>query len=422
MTGVLQRSSSVPPFDDAARDRSRSPRQGKPWLFWRGKRATQSKTDGQKKLVELCPEAQTATGVVETEHAAPEDNMHLWAQGSGRADTARIKELMEQMSVADLEKRKMTAAFRCNKNQVEKKMQAELRAKKFPAEVIEAVIKDIGCMHHYRKMDSHFDHEVTRTNQRGKSQLYQYGIWLGEDANNSNIVDVAAWCITAFFRKGSPGPATKNELEGLKEFMEQELRGDILDMHRVDHMPDRAPALQNAWHFARLPPEQSMVAYARCKHNAQRQPALHEDDLINRMEIKEFIKYKTHFSFKCKRDALITKTEEELKAKSFPNDIIQAITAQLDEMESYKKIDEAFELHACDGKSHFYKLAVWCASAGPLGSEVAEMSMICTSASFRKVSDGPATKTEIEVLRDYLANESYTDVLRCYDPAALSDV
>jgi len=79
MTGVLQRSSSVPPFDDAARDRSRSPRQGKPWLFWRGKRATQSKSDGQKKLVELCPEAQTATGVVETEHAAPEDNMHLWA-------------------------------------------------------------------------------------------------------------------------------------------------------------------------------------------------------------------------------------------------------------------------------------------------------------------------------------------------------
>jgi len=347
--------------------------------------------------------------------------MHLWAQGSGRADTARVKDLMDRMSVADLEKRKMTTAFRCNMNHVAEKMRVEMTAKKFPPKVVDAVTKDIGCMHHYRKLDSHFDHEVSRTNQKGKSQLYQYGIWLAEDANNINMVDVAAWCITAFFRKGCPGPATKEELEGLKEFMEQELRGDILDMHHVDHWLNRAAALQSAWQFARLPPEQSMVAYARSKHNAQRQCALHEDDLIKQMEITEFIKYKTHFSFKCRRDSLIPKTKEELKAKSFPDDIIQAVTSHLDEMDAYKKIDEAFELHASDGKSHFYKLAVWCAAAGPNAPEVAEMSMICTSASFRKVSDGPATKTEIEVLRDYLARESYTDVLRCYDPSALSD-
>merc|ERR550514_1538129 len=226
----------------------------------------------------------------------------------------------------------MIASFKCPQDKVADKIRTEFKAKQFPEPVITAVTDGMGSLTFYDKIDSHFEH-TSNASKRGKSNLYQYAVWckLGEDG----LMEVSVWCITTNFRKGSEGAATKNEIEGLKQFMEQETRADVL---QIATRPRGAISDQVVRESAALPtPEESMIAYATTMQKARGTESMHEDELINRMEITGFQKYRTNSSFKCPKEDVTSKVQSEMKAKKFPQDVIDAVSAGLADMAFYKK-------------------------------------------------------------------------------------
>eukprot|EP00401_Gymnodinium_catenatum_P052648 CAMPEP_0117471734 /NCGR_PEP_ID=MMETSP0784-20121206/7883_1 /TAXON_ID=39447 /ORGANISM="" /LENGTH=380 /DNA_ID=CAMNT_0005265861 /DNA_START=15 /DNA_END=1157 /DNA_ORIENTATION=- len=372
-------------------DRSRSPRRGVLGLF----------TSGSK---------HKSPSVRRESEENPEEKMHKWAEKSGSVSASHVKELMDTMQIADFEKFKMVAVFKCPRSMVAEKIRLELGAKTFPEEVVAAVTDGMGEVSFYEKIDSHFEHE-SKTGAKGKSNLYQYAVW-GKACDDDHI-EVSVWCITTKFKKGSTGSTTKSQIEGLKQFMEQETRTDVLQI-----APSRKMIADGDVGGAAtgLSPKDSMVAYAKAMHAGVGNESLHEDELINRMEITGFEKYMMSSSFKCPKEVVAGKVTHELKAKKFPDHVIHSVVTGMPDMAYYKKMDEDFVVHANDGRSTFHKYAIWCSldHAGEM-----TVSMVCVAASFKKKSEGPVTKSEIEVLGGYLGKEACVDVLKVHAPDSL---
>lgn len=329
--------------------------------------------------------------------------MHQWAEKTQQTDSTRVKELLDNLEIADFEKYKMVAVFKCPREKVADKLRTEFKAKGFPDEVIKAVTEAMDGLKHYHKLDSNFDH-AGRTRQKGTSNLYQYAVWCKYDGEG--LMDVSVWCITTKFKKGSAGAATKGEIDGLKMFMEQETRTDVLHLARK---PQDSPG--------NLSPEESMINYAQDLYARHTGESVYEDDLINRMEITGFEKYYTNSSFRCERGGVVVKVQSELQAKKFPEEVITAVTQGLTDMTFYKKMDENFTVNAQDGRSNYYKFAIW--SAADPGDNEMDVSLMGIAANFKKKSEGALTKSEVEVLGCYLGQEAVADVLKVHAPHIL---
>lgn len=335
--------------------------------------------------------------------------MQKWAQSLGQLDESHIRETMDNMQIADFEKQKMVLVFKCPPEEVADKIKAEFIAKKFPMEVVNAVTNGMTDITSYNKSDSHFGH-ASKASEKAKCNLYHYAVWCEKDT--SGLMDVSISCIMSTFKKGSRGNTTKNELESLKKFMEKETGGDVLQFAGGRNARESNPSQDRT-------PVADMISYAKHVHKAHGQGStLHQDELINKMEIMEFTKYKINVSFTCPRSKVTEKVKKELTAKDFPEDIIAAVTQGMESMHSCKKKDESFVVHAQDGSSTFHKHAIWCRADNDDNMMV---SMMCIAVRFRKKSDGTATKSEIEVIGDYLGQEACVDVLKVHSPDVLLD-
>lgn len=319
-----------------------------------------------------------------------------------RLDSRSMHQQMNSMDISDFEKHKMVAVFKCKPEEVVEKIRKEFRAKQFPETVIEAVTTGIDGVSSYEKKDDIFDH-ASADSKKGKSDLYQYAVWCKKGSDQ--LMEVGVWGIASNFKKGSKGTTTKMELDMLKRFMEHETQADVLKITNVSIADGTTP-------------EQSMVTYAKSTHAGRQQEGLEsqQEELINRMEITGFTKFRTNVSFRCARDRVSLKLSTEMSGKNFPEHIIDAVVEGIGTIDFYKKSDEDFKVHANNGQSTYHKYALWCCAGD---DDEVEVSFICIAASFKKKSEGTTSKTEIETLAQYLSQEACTDVLKVHAPDAL---
>jgi len=180
--------------------------------------------------------------------------------------------------------------------------------------------------------------------------------------------------------------------------MEGECRDDVLHLaQRPAKIEDKAPELR-------------MVAFAEKRKQPVADP-VHEDELINSMEITGFEKFKLTVVFECPAADVSDNIGRELIGKGFPDDVVNAIKAGIPDMVEYKKMDKDLVVNANDGFSKFYEYAIWCVTTSTGDKRV---SMICVAASFSKKEKKPATHNEIEIVARYLNNEACSDVLKVH--------
>lgn len=325
----------------------------------------------------------------------PEQKMRNWAKCPGQRDEMGIKQALQQMRVNDFKKSKMTAVFKCHRDSVAAKLGLEMKSKGMPDYAIQAVTGNMGRRSMYEKADTVFDHSSGKK-KKGESSLVQYALWcqLADDDD----MDVSLTCIHTSFINGEKGTTTKAELDTLKEFMEGECRDDVLHLaQRTARIEDKAPELR-------------LVAFAE----RRQQPAtdfVHEDELINGMQIIGFEKFKLTVVFECPAPDVMDSIENELNGKGFPGDVVSAIKAGIPDMVEYKKMDKDLVVNANEGCSKFYEYAIWCVTT-PTGDK--RVSMICVAASFSKKEKQPSTHNEIEIVARYLNNEACSDVLKVH--------
>eukprot|EP00929_Paragymnodinium_shiwhaense_P112853 TRINITY_DN81117_c0_g1_i1.p1 TRINITY_DN81117_c0_g1~~TRINITY_DN81117_c0_g1_i1.p1 ORF type:complete len:370 (-),score=105.01 TRINITY_DN81117_c0_g1_i1:97-1206(-) len=326
----------------------------------------------------------------------PEQKMRNWAQVSGQRDQTGVRQALQQMKVDDFTKSKMTAVFTCPRDKVAEKIRLEMKSKGMPEYAVQAVTDKMGTRSMYEKADTIFDHSSGKK-KKGESKLVQYALWcqLKED----ELMEVSLWCIVTTFTNGQKGTTSKADLDTLKDFMESECRDDVL------YLAQRPASIQDK------APEQRMVAFARKRQQGAPVDPVHEDELINKMEITGFEKFKLSVVFECPAADVTDSIEKELTGKGFPPDVVNAIKARVPDMAEYKKMDKDLIVNANEGESKFYEYAIWCVTT-PKGDK--RVSMICVAARFSKKEKKPATHNEIEVVARYLNTEACFDVLKVH--------